>query len=168
MRHVSRAVKVPYHHRPREVSAQVYKGAVLTAILSRLGEHAPSATVESSFCFLLAAHSRRQSCEVVSWTQGSVIFAMVHVCHLGFHLRSRDHGHVLNTERLEDVLLHVVVQLLSSHPLKGNARPVYADLFPKSKTVPREDDAGRLSLLRTPTLRRVGTEAARSCPQTGR
>jgi hypothetical protein len=65
---------------------------------------------------------------MISTHQGSVRITLVHVSQLALHGLCRNHRYVIKTQRLEDILMKVVVKGFSCDSLERNASPINVDL----------------------------------------
>jgi len=113
----------------RALSA-VHQGQHDLDVLLGLGEQTRTGRVEEGLLLLLGRLLECPAVQVVALGQsagGRV--ALVHVCKVALHLLVREHGDGANTQRGEDVLLHVVIQLLFRDALEDDARPVDVDLW---------------------------------------
>lgn len=54
--------------------------------------------------------------------------SLVHESQLALHRLRRNHGNVLEAQRLENILVEEIVQRYFSNSLEGNTSPIYVDL----------------------------------------
>lgn len=102
-----------------------------TAVLLRRGKHASASAVVQprDVAFVVHVNDQWRTQRVVPRPQLAVPLAVVHVCQPRPHFISGDHGHVLNPQRLKDVVLEKLVQFKPGGTLKGNPGPVDANLW---------------------------------------
>lgn len=82
----------------------------LTAVLGRLGEAAGPRAVNDPVLLLLCLCVEWAPVQMVALFDRAVLPALVHAGELRLHFFAGEHGDVFDAERLEDVLLEVVVQ----------------------------------------------------------
>lgn len=80
--------------------------------------------MKQTLLLLRRLNLERSSLQMINRLYHAVGEALVHVRQTRLHRLGRDHVHVLDAQRLEDVLLHVVVETHTRDALEGDAGPV--------------------------------------------
>ena len=71
---------------------------------------------------------------MVPFLQVAISVPLMHIGNVLCHTLGGEHVHVCDTQRLEDVLLEVIVQFLPCYSLQDDACPVNSNLFTRQQT----------------------------------
>lgn len=81
-----------------------------------------------SFGCIIGINYQWKAVQVISYPKGTVWISLMHVRKLRSHGMAREHGHVFDAERLEDVLDEIVIETLAGGAFKCDTGPVNTDL----------------------------------------